>query len=207
VTISKSSIIGNTSWAGGGIYAAPGTLMIVANTTIARNKADEAGVGTRFDASDGAAIFIDDADANLIGTAIRDNEGRSQLAANGASSIVAFDNSIVWGLGSKYNCFGNGSYFSMSAGSFQSKDIKDGSCPFPVLNAPDSALFAGAAIFDDPLPPPDLPLEHIIWIPSTGSQLIGAGNVALCDDPMAQNGEDEIGNSRSTCDIGAIESP
>jgi CSLREA domain-containing protein len=204
VNMTRSSIIGNKAWAGGGIYAAPGSDLQITNTTIARNVADLSAANIRADAGDGSAVFMRDGIVALIGTTIRDNVGRSQLASKGPNAIMSVDNSIVWGTDSKYNCFGGG-FVTMVDGSLQGQDIGSGSCPFPSVTVMDSTLFSGPMTFVDPVSPPSLPLEHVIWVPAAGSPLLGGGFDDFCDDPLLQNDEDEVGAARSECDIGAVE--
>ena len=203
IAISRTNVVGNEAWAGGGIHAGPNNIMLVMNSTIANNRADIAGYATRDDSGAGAGLYAEGA-VGLFGTTVKGNSGLSQIIARGVNSQVEFGNAVVWTDHGVMNCDGEGKLV-LDAPSFQNLDWIGGTCPVTKLLNKVDEVFEPEDTFDAPIAPPSVPLEHTIWIPVAKGPLTGAGDPTLCSDPTTLRNEDERGLSRSSCDIGAVE--
>jgi CSLREA domain-containing protein len=205
VLVDKSNITANQAFVGGGVYAAPGTFLSLVNTTVAKNRAETAGVPSRSESGNGAGIYGDDAEVGLFNVTVKDNVGRTQLTSQGPNATMRISNSVVWSTTKSRNCGGSGAFDTLDLENFQSIDAAGGSCPMPVVVKSAGKTFDPEETFVDPLGPPALPLTHHFWRPKTGSDLGATGDPDACEDHDTVMGEDELGDPRPACDIGAIE--
>jgi hypothetical protein len=185
VTVTNSTISSNDSIGGGGIYTY-GT-MNVTNTTLSGNSASSNGGGI---ANAGALTLTN---STLFGNLAGTSGGGIYTYAGGT---VTAKNTIVANSPSGGNCVGTitGSTNNLSS---------DSSCGFSLLNTdPMLGLLASNGG----------PTET--HLPLLGSPVVDAGNGTVCADPATVNNLDQRGEARPfdgngdsvpLCDIGAVE--